>query len=120
MQAFLQNRKQNKYQWKVASLDLVLGLVGGLAGVIWPTLYMIFGSYETFKFENSLIGAVYPTSPFGGKNDDDIKDDTESIADNRKYMVSLMRTIAERGKYWYNYSEYVCVWFLSKFCCCLF
>ena len=81
---------------------------------------MIFGSYETFKFENSLIGAVYPTSPFGGKNDDDVKDDTETIADNQKYMVSLMRTIAERGKYWYNYSEYECIWFLSTFCCCFF
>ena len=58
---------------------MVLGLVGGLAGVIWPALYMIFGSYETFKFENSLIGAVYPTSPFGSEdsgNDKDIKDDT--------------------------------------------
>ena len=87
----------------------MLGLVGGLAGVIWPALYMIFGSYETFKFENSLIGAVYPTSPFGSLdscNNKDIKDDIETTLDNRKYMLSLMRTIAERGKYWYNYSEY--------------
>ena len=81
----------------------MLGLVGGLAGVIWPALYMVFGSYETFKFENSLISAVYPTSPFGSidsENDRDIKDDTETALDNRKYMLALMRTIAERGKYW--------------------
>ena len=100
----------------------MLGLVGGLAGVIWPALYMVFGSYETFKFENSLISAVYPTSPFGSidsENDRDIKDDTETALDNRKYMLALMRTIAERGKYWYNYSEYEFIRILSTFCCCL-
>ena len=84
---------------------------------------MVFGSYETFKFENSLIGAVYPTSPFGSMesgNNEDIKDDKETTADNQKHMVSLMRTIAERGKYWYTYSEYELIWALSTFCCCFF
>ena len=50
------------FEWSINSLDIVLGLVGGLAGVIWPMLAMVFGGYETFKFENSLIGSIYPTS----------------------------------------------------------
>ena len=45
------------------SLDIVLGLVGGLSGIIWSVLALILGTYETFKLENSLIGAVFPTSP---------------------------------------------------------
>ena len=32
----------------------------------------------------------------------------------------MMRTVAERGKYYYNYSEYLSVSCLSKFCCCFF
>ena len=60
---YQQSRAQISYTWSVDSLDLVLGLVGGLAGVIWPVLEIVFGGYESFRFENSLIGSVYPTSP---------------------------------------------------------
>ena len=52
--------------WAVESIDLVLGLVGGFSGILWSMLAMLFGGYETFKLENSLIGSVYPTSPGGG------------------------------------------------------
>ena len=31
-----------------------------------------------------------------------------------------MRTVAERGRYWYTYSEYFLTWFLKSFCCCCF
>ena len=30
----------------------------------------------------------------------------------------MMRTVAERGRYWYTYSEYLFTWFLNSFCCC--
>ena len=30
----------------------------------------------------------------------------------------MMRTVAERGRYWYTYQEYLFVWLL-KMCCCL-
>ena len=30
----------------------------------------------------------------------------------------MMRTVAERGKYWYNYSEHLYTWILSILCCC--
>ena len=48
----------------------MLGLVGGFTGLLWTALAVLLGGYETFKLENSLIGAVYPTSPV----DDDGKD----------------------------------------------
>ena len=31
----------------------------------------------------------------------------------------MFTTVAERGKYWYDYSEYLSVTCLSSFCCCL-
>ena len=31
----------------------------------------------------------------------------------------MMQTVAERGRYWYNYKEYLAIWFLNSFCCCL-
>ena len=60
---YTQSRVQNQFTWSINSLDLVLGLVGGLAGVVYPALFLVFGGYENFKFENSLISAIYPTSP---------------------------------------------------------
>ena len=60
-----QSRKQNNYQWSINSLDVVLGLVGGVAGVVWSTLAYSLGDYEQFKYENSLVGSIYPTSPLG-------------------------------------------------------
>jgi len=54
---------QEKVDWSINSLDLVLGLVGGLSGIVWGFLLLVFGGYESFKLENSLIGSVYPTSP---------------------------------------------------------
>ena len=50
-------------EWAIDSLDVVLGLVGGFTSLLWTALSILLGGYETFKFENSLIGAVYPTSP---------------------------------------------------------
>lgn len=41
-----QSRNQNIYQWSVSSLDIVLGLVGGVAGVVWSTLAYSLGDYE--------------------------------------------------------------------------
>ena len=45
---------------------MVLGLVGGLGSILWGTLFFLFGGYEEFKLNNSLIGHVYPISPTGG------------------------------------------------------
>ena len=60
---YLQSRLQTQNEFAIHSLDIVLGLVGGLSSIIWGTLYLIFGGYEQFKLENSLIGVVYATQP---------------------------------------------------------
>ena len=58
--------------WSRDSLDVVLGVVSGFTGLLWTALSIILGGYETFKLENSIIGAVYPTSPtdIGGEGVD--------------------------------------------------
>ena len=94
---------------------MVLAVVGGLSAIVWPTLNMILGGYETFKFKNSLISQIYPTSP----QDLDNGDDGDVPPNERKAKNAMMRTVAERGKYWYNYSEYLYTSFLSSCCCCL-
>ena len=58
-----QGRRINEYTWSINSLDLVLGVIGGLSGIVWAVLSMVLGGYEAFKYQNSLIGAVYPTAP---------------------------------------------------------
>jgi len=105
---------QYSEQWSRVSLDIVLGLVGGLSGIVWGVLNLVFGGYETFKLENSLIGAVYPTSP------QDFSDGHggELPLDANKAKKQMMRTVAERGKYFYNYSEYLTTSLLGCFCCC--
>ena len=50
-------------QWIIYSLDYLLGLVGGLSSIVWGFLLIVFGSYESFKLENSLIGQIYETRP---------------------------------------------------------
>ena len=108
---WLQAREQFKIEWAVQSLDFVLGLVGGLAGTLWALLGMLFGGYETFKFENSLIGAVYPTSP---------DDDDQSLSDEMSAKQTMMQTVALRGKYFYNYSDYLASCLIPYlFCCCI-
>ena len=103
---WVQSRVINHEQWAVDSLDLVLGLVGGLSGIIWGALSLALGGYEAFKFENSLIGSVYPTSP---------QDPDDSRApDEMKAKQAMMRTVAERGKYFYGYSEYLTTGLLNS------
>ena len=60
---YKQSRRVNELSWSINSLDLVLGVIGGLSGLIWSLLAMVFGGYESFKYQNSLISAVYPTGP---------------------------------------------------------
>ena len=30
----------------------------------------------------------------------------------------MLNTVSERGKYWYDYSEYLAIAFCKSFCCC--
>ena len=76
---------------------------------------LIFGSYEAFRLQNSLIGSIYPTSPQDFKGEDLLSEDPSS---ERKAKLAMMRTVSERGKYWYSYPEYMLVSFLRMCCCC--
>ena len=43
------------------SLDILLGVVGGLSSIVWGFFALIFNGYEEFKLQNSLISNIYPT-----------------------------------------------------------
>ena len=73
----------------IDSLDQVLGLVGGLASIIWGVLALIFGHYESFRFENSLISSIYPTSP----QDFSDVDGSGTHSDERKAKLAMMQTV---------------------------
>ena len=58
-----QSRKQVNLVWSINSFDLILGLVGGFTAILWAISGFLIAPYEEFKFQNSLAGCVYPTSP---------------------------------------------------------
>lgn len=95
----VQSTKQTQITWSIVSLDLILGLVGGITSIIWATLGLILAPYEEFRFNLSLAGSVYPTSPQ--------KDEDEAPIDSRKEATeSLEGTVSERGKLFYTFFEY--------------
>ena len=70
--------------------------------------------YQSFKYENSLIGSIFPTSPGGSDyGDADILPSDETEA--RDKMVG---TVAGRGKYFYSYVEYNWSILLKNLCNC--
>ena len=115
-----QSRLQYNVEWSVTTIDAVLGTVGGFVGLIWGALALVLGGYESFKLENSLIGAVYPTSPQGREDSDsdsDSSDDKNDMSEGQAKRM-MLQTVAERGKYHYNYSEFFITSLLNSFCCC--
>ena len=75
---------------------------------------MLFGGYEAFKLENSLIGSVYPTSPGGG----DDGAESNGIEGESMARQAMMQVVAERGKYFYGYTDYLMSSLIRTFCCC--
>ena len=111
-QTYLLRRKQATYEWKVESLDILLGYIGGISSLVWATRAICMGGYENFKFENSLISSIYPTSP--------IDYELNKIPSTEpKAKKVLMTTVKERGKYFYSYAEYLFAKWCSWWCCCL-
>ena len=37
-----------------------MGILGGFTGLIWSSLDLTLGGYESFKFTSSLISEIYP------------------------------------------------------------
>ena len=44
-------------------MDLVLGLVGGLASIVLAAMQLVFGGFEEFRLQNTLIRHFYWTKP---------------------------------------------------------
>lgn len=99
----------------------MLGLVGGVSGVVWAVFAFTIGDFESFKYENALIGSIYPTSPFKNNSEDSINPSASpNIQSEKEAKHKMMRTVAERGKYFYSYFESRLTSFLNIFCsCCL-
>ena len=76
---YFQSRKQMNSEWHVLSLDVVIGIIGGLWAVIWRTLNFVFAGYETFQLQTSLISGLYPTAP----NHDQNMNQSSSVATNQ-------------------------------------
>ena len=97
----------------MTSLDVVLGVAGGFTSLLWVASSILLGSYETFKLKNSLIGAVYPVSP----TNDSEKGAHATPNNEQEASDAMIYTVAERGKYFYNYSKYLLVLLFRFFCC---
>lgn len=107
----VQSRRITNIEWSIQSIDIILGLVGGVSGIIWAALGLLIAPYEDFKFNNSLIGMIYPTAP--------MPDENEPPIDNRKQATDqLEQTVSARGKFYYLFAEYWATWFLLSCCCC--
>lgn len=107
----VQSRKKTNINWSINSLDLVFSLVGGFTTIIWALLAIIIAPYEDFKFNASLIGSIYPTSP---QRDED----EPPISSRLKANETLQGTVIERGKFFYEFSEYNWTWILASLFCC--
>lgn len=49
-------------RYKVNTINVMLGLIGGFAGVIMMTINVLFGWYPAFLFERSLIRRLFTDS----------------------------------------------------------
>ena len=105
---YKQARQVYTEDWAIQSLDVVLGIVGGFTGLLWSALTVLLNGYESFKFDNTLIGALYPTSP-AVVSKPKTEEEAQSI---------MLNAITGRGYYFYNYSAYICARIFRCLCCC--
>ena len=107
----MQAREYTEIVLSIQSLDLVLGLVGGLVGIIWTALALLVGPYEEFKFQTSLVGSIYPVSPQKDK-------DEPPVANRDEAKEVLEGTIVDSDKFSYDFTDYIFTWILRTCCCC--
>ena len=75
------------------SLDLILGLLGGYSAILWGVVAYSLGGYESFKFNNSIIGAIYSASPGGGEDD--------PAGDLREAKDEMRHEVENQGRFFY-------------------
>ena len=49
----------------VKALNVIIGQIGGYTALVWLLIMSLFDNYESFKFQNSLIGRIYACTPLG-------------------------------------------------------
>ena len=72
----------------------MLGLVGGIATLLWGSLTILTSFYQSFRYETKLISQIYPTAP---------SDPNEELPDDEsKAEQKVVVNVAERGRYYYS------------------
>ena len=70
-------------------MDLVLGLVGGLASIVLAAMQLVFGGFEEFRLQNTLIRHFYwtkPSSAAANNQDKDAGSSSDSDASNESLV----------------------------------
>ena len=106
---FTQSRVKHNSEYKVDSLDVLLGLVGGFASIVAGAMQLILGDYEDFRFKNSLIRHTYRTVP---------QRDSDGIDGAKTAKNAIIKSVASKSKYWYSYYEYLYDSLIKLCCCC--
>ena len=97
------------------SLDVILGLIGGLSSIVWGFFLLILGSYESFKLQNSLISSFYTISPLSNEAGNTEEAEPKSPDEAKS---ALMKAAAEPCKYSFNFSEYIFTRTMQILFCC--
>ena len=108
---FKQAKTVHEQEFSIESLDVMLGLIGGYTALLWGVLGYCMNGYEGFKYNNSVIGAIYNAYPTGGPG----KEPAASFDEAAEFME---RDVQTGGKFDYGYMEYWRAWVLSICCCC--
>ena len=95
----------------MSSFDLLMGIVGGISALLWTGTGWLLSTYQEFRFNNSIIGMIYPTSPQPDP-------EAEGPQDVKTAEEMLFDTVKARGKFYYSYWQYYWAWILLKLCCC--
>jgi hypothetical protein len=73
-------------RYKVDTINVMLGLIGGFAGVIMTTVNVLFGWYPAFLFERSLIRRLFTDSEEQQANPTDM---AQRVKRYRPFVYSL-------------------------------
>ena len=104
-----QDRHFSETEWTVRSLDVVLGLIGGFVSLIWDSLGLLLGGYESFKFSEALTKHLYTTRSGQAQG---------QPTDLKSAQQDLCEGIQTRNRIEYHYREYICSWLLITLCSC--
>ena len=74
-------------------------------------LDIILGSYQSFKYDASLIEDFYPTYPSDGDQEPPLESESEAKS-------SLIRSVTEKGSYFYCMQELMMFKVMRLFCSC--